>query len=118
MIQQFREDDPDKLRNIWQILCYRMNIHQKTPQRLSELTGYPVIHIKKGIKGEAAPITDVFLQKCVTAFSLASGRGGSGEQVSITLTREECINLLKPPSAMPPTQGNFWEKGNVDWGEG
>lgn len=116
MFRKFREDDTTKLKNIWQIIRTRINERRIFPERLAMLTLYPIKLIQRGLEGEAAPITLTFLQKCVAVLNLTSGRNESYEKATATLTWDECIDLLKPSSAMPSGEGNFWERENVGWG--
>ncbi|MBI4285206.1 MAG: hypothetical protein HY670_04800 [Chloroflexi bacterium] len=99
----------NRIRDIWQYILDRMRERRITPERLSSLTGYPVDRIRRGIKGEPVEITDDFLRECVMAFGLTSGRTRSYEETVDTLSFDECVNMLKPPPAMPPRQGNFWD---------
>lgn len=109
MIRKPIEYDPAELKNIWQMIRWRMNERQVGPHQLAEFAEYPIGRIQSGLKGEAAEITDTFLQHCAELFGLTSARNESSEKASATLTRQECIDLLKPPPAMPPLKANFWE---------
>lgn len=103
--------DPDDNASIWKIIIRNMNIYRIKPSQLAQLTGYSIFLIIKGVKGEAALITDDFLRNCVEVFGSTSGR--IDRKISIKtsskLTRQECIDALRPPPAMPTGEKNFWE---------
>lgn len=111
MVIQLTESEINELKNIWQIIIWRMDVHKITPQRLAILTEYSLNFILKGIKGEAALITDTFLRNCVTVFGVTNSRTDLKKNMNVNhqLSREECIDLLKPPPAMPPNKKHFWE---------
>jgi hypothetical protein len=66
--------DPNEIKNIWQIIIWNMRVHHITPEQLATSAEYSIQLIKKGINGEAALITDNFLNKCVKVFRLTNGR--------------------------------------------
>ena len=99
--------------SIWQNLLWRANHHLVTPEMLSKNTrNYSKQTIERGFKGDHVVITLDFLNDCVTAFGLASGRT---RNTNNNLSWEVCIDLLKPLAAMPPRQGNFWEDKDSDF---
>jgi hypothetical protein len=100
--------------SIWKIILMNMNIHRITPRQLAQRTEYSIFFIFKGVKGETALITDEFLRKCVEVFGSANGRIDPYNPInpSSHLTRQECIDVLRPPSAMPTGEKNFWENDN------
>ena len=100
----------NEIKNIWQAIRSRMNEYKITPAKLAYETGYKREHIERGINGEIIPITLEFLRDCVTVFGLTSSRAKHYEDTADILSSEECISLLKPRPAMPPKQGNFWER--------
>jgi len=101
----------NEIKNIWQAIRWRLNERRLTPTGLAYQTGYSKKHIERGIRGEAAPITIDFLRDCVMAFGLPlSGRTKCYEEKMVdNLSWDECVRLIKPPPAMPPRQGNFWD---------
>ena len=106
------QDEINHRKDVWQLICWRMNVHRINPEELSDQTPYSKDLIEKGTGGEPIPLTLDFLRACVRAFNLigiTSGRGNAGGPLD-TISYDECINLLKPPSAMPPRQGNFWDE--------
>lgn len=113
MIRRPVEHDPAEERTNWQILRWRMNVHRVTPQRLAEYAEYPIWRIERGLRGQPATLTDEFLRHCVSLFGLTSGRNEGSESASDSLTRAECIDLLKPPKAMPPQQVDFWKNPDI-----
>jgi hypothetical protein len=98
-----------QIKNVWQSIRWRMNERRLTPLELHYKTGYSVEHIERGTAGDLIPITSDFLRNCVVVFGLISGRTKYYEETVDILTYEECVDLLKPPPAMPPRQGNFWD---------
>jgi len=86
-----------------------MNTHKVDPKELASQTPYSQDHIERGINGEPIPLTFPFLCACVDAFGL-SGRGKYYEDTIETRSTSEVETLLKPPPAMPPPQGDFWER--------
>jgi len=103
------QDEINERKNIWQEICWRMNEKRFTPQKLASLTGYPLQLIERGVTGEPVPIEHA-LHKFVEAFGLTSGRMKFYEETDDLLSYEECRKLIKPPPAMPPRQGNFWDR--------
>jgi hypothetical protein len=103
--------DANEAKSVWQIIIWNLNVHRITPQQLAQYTGYSINLIMRGIKGEAALVTDGFLRNCVAVFGKTSGRIDPHNPLNINdqMTREECIRLLSPPPAMPTGQKNFWE---------
>lgn len=103
------QDDINERKDIWQTIRWRMNERRFTPKDLANRTQYSQDLIERGIRGEPIPITPPFLLDCVTAFGLTSGRTKYYEETADDLSYNECVELLKPPPAMPPRQSNFWE---------
>ena len=103
------QDQINAIKDIWQAIRFRMNERRIIPSDLAHRTGYRREHIERGIKGEIIPVTLDFLRDCVTVFGLTSGRAKYYEDTAEILLIGECVSLLKPPPAMPPRQGNFWE---------
>ena len=99
----------NKRKDDWQKIRWRMNERRITPQKLGRRTPYSLDLIERGIKGEPIPITDDFIHKCVIAFNLTSSRAKYYEETVDDLSYDECIELIGPPPAMPPRQGNFWD---------
>ena len=66
-------------------------------------------NIKKGIAGELIPIPFSFLRDAVRAFELVEARGKTYQDPLDSMEYEELMELIKPPPAMPPRQGDFWE---------
>lgn len=51
----------NEIKNVWQIIRWRLNVHRITPQQLSFKTGYSRDRIERGLKGEPIEIgTDFF----------------------------------------------------------
>jgi len=110
MIKARSEDDEKRLKSDWQAIRWRMNERRTDPTKLSKLTGYSESDIKKGIGGELIPIPLSFLRNAVRAFRLVEARAKTYEEDPLDLmSYEEYMELIKPPPAMPPRQGNFWE---------
>jgi hypothetical protein len=111
MISKYIAYDPSEILTLWQMIIWRMEVHRITPNKLAELTSYSLAMILKGVRGEAALITDPFLQKCVVAFGLVEGRINSSDNTHVAnqFTRQQCIEILKPQPAMPPNEKHFWE---------
>jgi len=103
------QDQINAIKNIWQAILFRMNERRITPSDLADRTGYRRELIERGIKGEIIPVTLDFLRDCVTVFGLTSGRAKYYEDTAEILSIGECVSLIKPPPAMSPKQGNFWE---------
>jgi hypothetical protein len=103
--------DANEAKNIWQMIIWRMRAHRISPQQLASRTGYSINLILRGIKGEATIVTDEFLRNCLRVFGLTSGRINPKNPVDINnqMSREECIQLLSPPPAMPTGEKRFWE---------
>jgi len=106
MIRRPSEDDINEIKDIWQAIRWRMNERRITPQKLASRARYSQDLIERGISGEPVPIRHA-LRSFVEAFGLRSGR--FYEETVDSLTDDKCKELLKPPSAMPPRQGNFWD---------
>lgn len=104
------EDDINERKEIWQGIRYRMNERRITPQELARRTRYPQALIERGIAGEPVAIRHA-LHEFVEAFGLAT-RAKFFEETSEILTDDECEKALRPPPAMPPRQGNFWDYDN------
>ena len=102
------QDDIKEIKNIWQMIRWRMNERRILPQELARRTGFSQQHIERGIKGEPVPIRHA-LPYFIKAFGITSARQKGPEDTVDILTYDECIKLLKPPPAMPPYQGNFWD---------
>jgi hypothetical protein len=96
-------------KDIWKAVCWRMNERRIMPQELARMTGYSKNLIEKGICGDPVPVTEDFLQNCVTAFGLTNARAMYFEDTLDILSHDELVQLIKPPPAMPPRQGNFWD---------
>ena len=112
MIRRPTEDDINERKDIWQAIRWRMNVHRLTPKELARQTPYSQDLIERGIGGKPLPITLDFLRACVTAFGLigvTSGRTKPYEKKVDILSYDGYIELIKPPPAMPPRQGNFWD---------
>ena len=104
------QDEINHRMNVWQTIRWRMNTHRLTPKELADRTPYSQDLIEKGIGGEPVPITSPFLWDCVIAFGITSGRGKYYEETVETRPDNELEELLKPPRAMPPRQGDFWDE--------
>ena len=104
------QDEINHRKVLWQTILWRMNVHKIDPQKLADLTPYPQDLIERGISGEPVPITFPFLCACVEAFGIPSGRGKYYEETIETRSYNELEELLKPPPAMPPRQGTFWDE--------
>ena len=100
------QDDINERKDIWQAIRWRMNERRITPQELARRARYSQDLIERGISGEPVPIRHA-LRNFVEAFGLRSGR--FYEETVDSLPDDECKKLLKPQSAMPPRQGNFWD---------
>jgi len=98
--------------NIWQAIRNRMNERRLAPMGLASRTKYSKNDIERGIAGEIVSIDLDFLRDCVLAFGLPSGKTKYYEETVEGLTWDECVRLIKPPPAMPPRQGNFWDYDN------
>jgi len=116
MIVKPTRDEINQRKSDWKIITNRMNIHRITPEELASKTPYSLDLIKKGISGEPIPITREFVRDCVIkAFRLLEvemdGRIKDVNYVKpvMDLSYEEYMERMKPPPAMPPKQGNFWE---------
>ena len=99
----------DDIKSVWQIICWRMNVHRVSPEKLAGHPAYSQDLIRRGIAGELVPIMPGFLPYCVRIFGLGEGRAEVLKGATGVLTDDVCIEILKPPSAMPPRQGNFWD---------
>ncbi len=116
MMEEHRETNEKDFKSDWQALRQRMNMHRITPKKIAYLTKYPIDRIMKGTSGELIPITTSFLNRCVRVFGLVDSRAQlnakaqSYEDTDESLSYDECMRLIKPPPAMPPLQGNFWER--------
>ena len=108
---QTGEDQSNKYKNTWQVILYRMRERKITPAELSRRTGYTRGYIERGINGESVEISVDFLRRCVGAMIInpVSGRTSDYEKAISTFSYDDCVELLKPPPAMPPRQGNFWD---------
>ena len=102
-------DEINRRKDVWQSIKWRMNVHHINPKVLAYRTPYSQDLIEKGINGEPVPITSDFLRACAMAFGLTSGRTKYYEETVEILSDDELEALLKPQSAMPPRQGNFWD---------
>ena len=107
MIREPSQDDINERKDIWQSIRWRMNERRITPKALASRTRFSEALIERGINGEPVPIRHA-LRNFVEAFGL-NRRARFYEDTSDILSDDECIEYLKPPSAMPPRQGNFWE---------
>ena len=100
----------NQTKSIWQAIRWRMNERRLTPTGLAARTGYSKNEIERGIGGEPVEIGVDFLRDCVLAFGLTSGRRKYFEETGVeNLSWDECVKLIKPPPAVPPRQGNFWD---------
>ncbi len=108
---QTDEDQSNKYKNTWQAILNCMRERKITPAKLSQRTGYTRGYIERGISGESVEISLDFLHRCVGAMIInpVSGRASDYEKTISTLSYNDCVKLLKPPPAMPPRQGNFWD---------
>lgn len=106
MIRRPTEDDINERKDIWQAIRWRMHERRITPQELASRARYSQDLIERGISGEPVPIRHA-LRSFVEAFGLRSGR--FYEETVDSLTDDVLKGLLKPPSAMPHRQGNFWD---------
>jgi hypothetical protein len=88
--------DENESKSIWKHIVERASARGFSPHELARLTGYSILRIQKGFNGEAAEVTDGFLRSCVFLFGLVSGRieWNNPEDISLKLSREECIRLL------------------------
>ncbi len=112
MIEAHGETDEKNFKSDWQAILWCMKAHRIDPARLAYLTKYPESNIRKGISGELIPIMLPFLHRCIRAFQLVNARNTGAqlyEDPVESMSYEECMRLIKPPPAMPPPQGNFWE---------
>jgi len=105
----YNQDQVNDIKNIWQAIRWRLNERRLTPLKLAFQTEYSKKDIERGIRGEPVEITVDFLRDCVLAFGLTSGRTKHYEETADDLPWDECVRLIKPPPAMPPRQGNFWD---------
>jgi hypothetical protein len=85
-----------------------MNERRITPQRLAKAIGFSRTDVERGLKGEPVPIRHA-LPTVIVALGLIDAREKGPENIADVLTYDKCLELLKPPPAMPPRQGNFWE---------
>ena len=106
------QDDINEIREIWYWICRQMNEHRITPQVLASRTGYSQESIERGISGEPVPVRHDLLS-FVKALGLLGitkdNRANYYEVTEDVPSYDKCKELLKPPAAMPPRQGNFWE---------
>ncbi len=104
-----KQDQINRIKNTWQGICWRMNEQRISPQALANRTGCPRDRIKRGVTGEPEPLPSDFLHACVNVFGLKSARAKFFEETDDILSDDECIELLRPPPATPPRQGNLWD---------
>jgi hypothetical protein len=99
-------------RSVWEMIKWRMNERRVDPETLASKTCYSKSKIGRGLSGEPVEISLPFLHDCAIAFDLVSARAELNTRnvrIDTILSYEYYIELIKPPSAMPPRQGNFWE---------
>lgn len=104
-----KQNQSNEVLNIWQAIRFRMNERRVTPMGLASRTRYSKNEIERGIAGEPVMIDLDFLRDCILAFRLTIGRAEHYEETVKSLTWDECMGSIKPPPAMPPQQGNFWD---------
>ncbi len=106
------QDDINERREIWYWIRFRMNERRITPQKLASRTGYSQERIERGISGEPVAIRHA-LPTFVRALGLlglkSASRATFYEGTEDVPSYDKCKELLKPPAAMPPRQGNFWD---------
>ena len=105
---RYRDED------VWQYIRDRMNEHRIDPKRLAKKAGRPYNPelIQLGIQGRKVPIHKELLLAIVRFCKPQLERRAGNESWEDELKRQgndELVDLIKPPSAMPPKQGNFWE---------
>jgi hypothetical protein len=103
-----------KFKDDWLAIGWCMQEQRIDPARVSYLTNFPEQNIKRGINGEPIPIPLMFLKRFIKTLGLVSTRSGnirsqSCEDPLDSMSYDECMKLIKPPPAMPPRQGYFWE---------
>ena len=108
MKNRLTQDQASHIRDLWEAIKWRMNVHRVTPEELARRTPYSQDLIERGIHGDPVPLTCAFRLACVKAFGLRDARG-SLYGLDEDLSDDEIDRLLKPEPAMPPRQGNFWE---------
>ena len=106
---RLEQDSRTESKNIWQMIRLRMNERHITPNELAFRTRRSKDIINKGLEGYPVEITLDFLRDCVMALNLTSGRTRFYEETEEDLSWQGCVDLLMPPPAMPPKQGNFWD---------
>lgn len=104
-----KQDQINKIKNTWQGICWWMNEQGIAPQALANRTGYSRDRIERGLRGGTEPLSSDFLHACVNVFGLKSARAKFFEETDDILSDDECMELLRPPPAMPPRQGNLWD---------
>jgi hypothetical protein len=99
-------------RDLWKAIEWQMNVHRIDPEQLADKTPYSKDLIERGIRGEHVPMTSDFKRACVRAFGSVNARATSFGRPIGNMSDEGLDEILKPESAMPPRQGNFWEQGD------
>ncbi len=101
--------NPNLVQITWRAIHEWMNQKKVSPTDLTQLTGYPLNRIVKGIKDESQGLTSDFVHACVDVFGLRNARNRSLEDATDLLTDEECIQLLTSILTATHRQGNFWD---------
>jgi len=99
----------NKIMNTWQGIDALMKEHGISPQALANVTGYPKERIEGGRRGKPEPLTSHFLHVCVNVFGLKSARAKFFEETDDVLSDDECMTLLRRPSAISHRQGSLWD---------
>ena len=103
-----KQDHINKIMNTWQGIDYRMKERGIGPRALANATRHPKDRIERGLRGEPEPLPSYFLHACVNVFGLKSARAKFFEETDDILSDDECMALLRRPSAISPRQGNLW----------
>jgi len=104
-----KQDHINKIKNTWQGIGFRMNERGIGLQALANATGYSRDRIERGLRGGTEPLSSDFLHACVNVFGLKSARAKFFEETDDILPDDESMELLGPPPAKPPRQGNLWD---------
>jgi hypothetical protein len=104
-----KQDHINKIMNTWQGIDDLMKERGISPQALANATGYPKDHIEGGRRGEPEPLTSHFLHACINVFGLKSARAKFFEETDDVLSDDECMTLLRRPSAISHRQGSLWD---------
>lgn len=116
MTEENMKSDPAETKIAWHYIAERMGIHKITPEKLAYSSGSSLDRIQKGIKEGIVDCPTSFLKACLRTFGLTSARDEGNEKAIDYLTRQECIDLLRPPPSMPPMRRNPWEFIDDEWG--